>query len=311
MLFGTGRIETLRVQRDLSVALRSLGRLDEAEALLRATLGSLSASEEEGSPFALETAAERGYVLFLLARYDEAIDLLRSTLERQRATFGERYAPAMLTARYLGSSLRDRGRLDEAEVLYRQTLRITQDLYGEQHEQTAYSKIVLSILLERQGELEEAERLSRQSLAIMQSIQFRPVELIRLGGILLDRGDVVEAERLLDSGLVALRRIQPKGGADEADALNRLAYLRLLRHAPDAARAYAEAAAFDRARSPGAPDFVSDGVHFLAWAHQRRGDSAAAEAAYRRALALYRIQLPPNHAYTLAAQRGLAELTAR
>jgi len=47
-------------------------------------------------------------------------------------------------------------------------------------------------------------------------------------------------------------------------------------------------------------------LHFLAWAQHRQGDLAAAETTYRRALALYQIQLPENHAYMMTTRRGLA-----
>ncbi|MGQ0702541.1 MAG: tetratricopeptide repeat protein [Gemmatimonadales bacterium] len=196
-------------------------------------------------------------------------------------------------------------------MLYRDVLRITQDLYGADHAQIGYSGQVLSILLERKGQLEEAERLARETIAILGSSHpITAPELIRLGGIRLDRGDPIEAERWLRLGLDSLRRVYRSGSLDEADALNRLAFLLISRRSTDAPRVYAEAVAFDRARPAASAVFVSDGLHFLAWAEQRQGDLAAAEATYRRALALYQVQLPPNHAYSIATRRGLGEVLA-
>jgi tetratricopeptide (TPR) repeat protein len=307
-LFGANRIETLRVKRDLAVNLRTVERLGEAEALL---LGVRDALRETGasSPFGLEVASQLGYVYFLEARYDEAVTLLRATLAQQRTTFGEQYAPALETARFLASALRDRGDLDEAELLYRDALRISRHLYGADDEQAAYHAIVLSILLERKGELEEAEQLTRQTIAILGP--GRPAtaqQLVRLGGIRLDHGDLAEAERLLRLGVDSLRRAFPEPSPDEADGLNRLAFLLTSRGAAGAGAAYAEAVAFDRQRPAESPVFVSDGLHFLAWAHHRHRDLAAAEATYRRALALYRVQLPARHAYTLFTLRGLGQM---
>jgi tetratricopeptide (TPR) repeat protein len=71
---------------------------------------------------------------------------------------------------------------------------------------------------------------------------------------------------------------------------------------------YREAVAFDRVRPAGSPTFVTDGVHYLAWAEHRKGDLAEAEADYRRALGLYRRQLPVGHPYRAAAATGLGEV---
>lgn len=304
-VLGGRRMETLRVRRDLGVQLRTAGVLPEAEAMLRSVLDTVSADARE-SPFALEVGADLGYVLFLRANYDAAVALLRATLEKQRLLFGPQYAPAMQTARFLASALRDRGDLAESEQLNREALDLCRTLYGERHTQTTIAKIVLSILLERQGRFEEAEQLSRDALTILRPHdQGTAMEIMRLGSIRLDRGDAVEGGRLLRRGLDSLRRVFPSGTPDEADALNRLAYVALSHGEPDAARLYEEAAAFDRNRPPGSPDFVSDGVHFLAWAHHQRGRLAEAEAVYRRALAIYRVQLPSDHPYTLFAVAGL------
>jgi len=310
-LFGERGIETLRVRRDLALAHRIFGDHRDAETGLEGILGVLSETDRN-STFALQVASDLGYIYFLQARYDDAAALLRRTLEQQRQTLGNQNAAVLGTMRYLASTLRDRGDLDEAERLYRDALRIAQNLYGAAHPQTAFALGVLSMLLERKGSLEEAERLTREELAILgRYIPLSWLEMIRLGAIRLDRGDPVEAERLLRTGLDSLKGVYPAGHPDEADALNRIAYILTARGAPDADRWYRRAADFDRARKPQSPVFVSDGLHFLAWTHYRRSNVAAAESTYLRALALYRVQLPEHHAYTTAALQGLDQLRSR
>jgi hypothetical protein len=44
-------------------------------------------------------------------------------------------------------------------------------------------------------------------------------------------------------------------------------------------------------------------------AQQLEGDNAAAARSYRRSLAIYEKQLPPDHPYRIAAAKGLAEVT--
>jgi len=310
-LFGARRIETLRVQRDLAVGLRAYGQHGEAEKVLGDVLELLTEADRQ-SAFALEVASELGYVYFLQARYEEARAVLTRTLDQQRQMLGAQNVTVLHTMRYLASTLRDRGALDEAERLYREALRIARNLYGDDHLQTAFGFGVLAILLERKGQLEEAERLTREELAVIDGRgAIAWLEHIRLGAIRLDRGDPVEAERLLRLGLDSLRSRYPSGNPDEADALNRLAYITTERGAPDADRWYRQAVSFDRARKPGSPVFVSDGLHFLGWAHFRRDSLADAESVFQRALQMYRVQLPADHAYTFATMEGLRQLLAR
>jgi serine/threonine-protein kinase len=307
-LLGPRHVVTLRDQRALGGLLGRAGKLEEAEAMLRDVMRKIPEAERPTSPFALETSTDLGYTLFLQARFDEAVEILRPTLARQRRTFGETYGPALITMRALGSALRDRGDLEEAEALYRDAVRNTSVLYGDERVETVHALLVLAIVLDRKGELEEAERVARRSQALAERI-FGPDHYGTAGaalpGILLNRGDLVESERLLRRGLALTRRSYPGGHLDEGDYLNRLAYILVARGAPDADALYREAVAFDRGRPPGSPIFVTDGLHFLAWAQHRMGDLAAAEASYRRALGLYRVQLAEGHPDRAAAATGL------
>ena len=310
-LLGARHGETLRNQRALASLLGRSNKLEEAEAMLRDVIGKIPEADRATSPFALETSTELGYVLFLRARFDEAVAVLRPTLVQQRRLFGETYGPTLTTMRALGSALRDRGDLDEAEDLYREVVRITATLYGDQRLEMVNALLVLSIVLDRKGELEEAESVARRSQALAERIYSADhygTAAASLSGILLNRGDLAESERLLRRGLAIMRRSYPAGHLDEGDYLNRLAYLLVARGATDADELYREAVAFDRARPPGSPIFVTDGLHFLAWAQHRKGDLAGAEASYRRALGLYRVQLAAGHPDHAAAATGLGSV---
>lgn len=309
-VFGARHPETLRAQREIALSLREVGKISEAETLLRDVMHSLELNGTKDSPFGLETAATLGYTIFLQARYDEAIPILSETLKSQRSILGERYGPTLHTMRYLGSALRDKGDLDEAEALYRDAVRVARQLYGDDHQETIYGVRVLSMLLERRGELNEAEVLMRSAMTDALRIfsvnhPHVVLERARLGGILLDRGNRSESESLLRQSLGQMRKIYPADFADLGDVLNRLAYITVDREAADADRLYREASAFDRNRRAGSPVFVSDGLHFLAWAQHQKGDLRGSESTYRRALSMYRRQLPAGHSYRAAAATGL------
>ena len=309
-LFEPGHAETLRVERELALAYQSWRKYPESERVLRHLLDGLDDETRRTTPFALEVTTDLGYTVFQQARFDEAVDILRPTLERQRAIFGEIHLSTLTTIRSLGSALRDRGDLDEAEALYREALRISRALFGETHPETNGAVLVLSLLLERKNELAEAETLARQGLAMAQRIYGADNSsiwghLLQVGALCLDRGDLPEAERLLRQALSKSRIAAPDGDPDQGDVLNRLAFILVGRGAVDAGAVYRDAVAFDDARPAAQPDFVSDGIHFLAAAELKRGDLHAAEEDFRRAAKIYQQQLPPNHPYRIAATKGL------
>ncbi|HEX9639489.1 MAG TPA: serine/threonine-protein kinase [Acidobacteriota bacterium] len=307
-LLGPRHAETLRVQRELGTALRRDDHLSDAERVLRDALDMLR-GRGDASALAAETARDLGYTLFQQARYDEAIANLRSALAEQQRMFGNVHVATLYTMRMLASALRDRGDLEAAEALYRESQQITRILYGENHLEMYYTGISFSTFLERTGELEEAERLARESLAILGRIHAPEVDtalqLGQLGSIRLNRGHPLDAEGLLRRSLAVFDRAAPSGHPEEGDVLNRLAFILLGRGAADADAMYRRAVAFDRARPQGSPVFVTDGLHFLAWARHRKRDLAGAEANYRRALDVYRRQLPDGHVYRAAAATGL------
>jgi tetratricopeptide (TPR) repeat protein len=314
-LYGLRHPETLRVQRELALALREGEKVREAEPVLRGILASIDTSGGNPTPFALETMSDLGYVLFQLGRFDEAVATLRPTMDRQRALFGDLHASTLATMRMLGSAERDRGNLNEAEDLYRNALRIARALYGAEHAETESAMFVLALCLARKHDLDAAEDLMRQDLALVERLYGRThpgVNARRMGiaSIRLDRGDLAAAELELRIVLQEARRLRAPSD-DQGDALNRLAYILVQRGAPDADRAYRDAVAYDDSRPRGQTDFVTDGLHFLAWAEHRKGDLAAAEQDYRRALAVYERHLPADHPYRVAAAEGLRSVQRR
>ena len=313
-LYGPGHSETLRVHRELAIAYRDAKRFREFERALRDILARMDETARERSPFALEVSSDLGYSLFHQAKYEEAVSILRPTLARQRGMFGNVHVATLYTIRQLGSALRDRGDIDEAERYYREALRIARALYGENHVETESALLILSLALQRKNNLAEAEPLARQALAV--SVKVHGPDhpnvwghISNVGNLRLDRGDPEEAERWLRDVTSRMRRESRGRDPDEGDALYRLAWIALLRGAPDANELYRQATAFDNSRPPGAADFVTDGIHFLGMAQQLRGDREAAASSYRRALRIYERQLPPDHPYRVAAANGLAEVT--
>jgi serine/threonine-protein kinase len=309
--YGPGHLETLRVLRELASLYREQQRFGDAEAVLQLILGGVANDTVTLSPFELEVTTELGYAIYQSGRFSEAEAILRQVLDRQRTLFGDLNVATLNTMRSLGSAIRDQGRLNEAEQLYRDALRLSRALYGDEHVETDASMFLLALVLERKYDLVAAEELTRREIALVERL-FGPENYrmlsrrMLLAAIRLERGDLAEAERLLREVRRKSMVFTPSGGPDDGDVFNRLAYLLVRRNAGDAEQAYREAVAFDDARPASQPDFVSDGLHYLAWSEHKMGDLAAAKHDFERALTVYEKYLPDDHPYRRAASQGLA-----
>ena len=315
-LFGNRHRESLRTEQELAWLLSATDRPKDAEVLLREVSRFSNDSSSAAAVFRAEVQSRLGYAVFQQSRYQEARELIESALAEQRHLLGDVHVSTVWTVRVLASLLRDVGELDRSETLYREALASSRLLFGDDHFQTETSEYLLILQLQRTGKFAEAERLSRAGLPrLTRRYGERDPRAEgwrgRLATILLDNGATAEAETLLRSTLDDYHRLYPGGHQDEMDWANRLAYITMLRGAPDADQMYRTALAL-RARKPAdQPDFVTDGVHFLAWAMNAHGDVAESKALYQSVLALYRRVLPSNHPYVVFAQRGLDGIRTR
>jgi tetratricopeptide (TPR) repeat protein len=170
----------------------------------------------------------------------------------------------------------------------------------------------LSVLLERTGEFREAEGLAREALHLLERQVGHPTFDIALlyrtlGGLRLAQGDHGEAFRVLRRGLELLHGLDA-GNPDEGDIRNRLAYLGFVQRSADSLALYEEAVQFENSRPGEGPFFITDGYEYLGWAARRRGDLDLADRLYRRAVELYRRELPEQHFYRKQAEAGLIQL---
>lgn len=303
---GPTHIETLRAERALATELRPLGRIPEAERMLRDVMRRAQGDGDALVGLRSELASDLGYMLFEQSRYEEARALLEDALAVQRRMFGARHMVTLITMRELGSTYRDMGFLDRSEQLYREALKTSRALYGDDHRQTATARLVLAHNLHRTWQLDEMRALAQESLdriarlPIDDRAGFRELRnqwTTLLGVVELDLGHDAMALPILRMSLAELRAIYPGGTDEETDIANRIAYITRRRGDPTADAAYRDAMAVRARRKPDAPDYVTDGIHFLAWTMDARGDHASARALYARADALYRRTLPPSHAY--------------
>ena len=297
------RLELLQVEFELAEALVMQEKLAEAEALLR----DAHQKSPPGDAFTTEIASNLGYLYMRQARYDEAVALLRATLAEQQRNFGPLHMSTLRTTRALASSLRAPADLPEVIALARSALATALTLFGEHHQETYSSRFALAVQLERAGEAAEAATLAEQVLAtrnpgIGEATLFMAQVLRTLGAVRLMQGDAAGADSVLRRSLAAFRGANASDNADVGDVLNRLAWLGFALQAPDSLARYRDAVAFDNARNPDDPPFVTDGYEYLAMAARRRGDAAFADRLKQRAMPVYQRQLPVGHPYRVLAE---------
>ena len=183
------------------------GRTEEAEGLL-ATAESLPPSEE---PLPDGTASVEAGVATLRAVF--GIGGVQSTLEAARraaALNPERTSPQAALIRFgLGSSLYLSGETSAARGQFEEALELTE---SGQPLLRMVSLSYLSIVAADEGHLEEAESLAQEAHVLvgrfgMQGIPQSSWAPISLGYSLAKRGDLLEAQTALESGLSARRRL--------------------------------------------------------------------------------------------------------
>ena len=264
--FGDVDLRVATDRQNLTLALRNLGRYDEALAEARATVKIVETILGPQHPDLSRALFTLGTTLYHMARYEEAEAVLRRGVAVARASLGDH--PTTATAlNNLGLVLMDWHGLDEAERVYSEAMHIAAAQLGPNHNSTLITASNLGYVHGRQGKLEQAESELRDVLARDQAagIKDQVWELNRLGDVLRQRGNWREA--------VELHR-----------------------------RALAQSSALF---APNARQTALSHYH-LGMALVDAGEPIEAEAELRAAIAAYRALLPPDGAHPFAASAKLA-----
>ena len=192
--FGDVDLRVATDRQNLTLALRNLGRYDEALEQARAGVAIDEQILGPQHPDLSRALFTLGTTLYHMAHYEEAESVLRRGVSVARASLGDH--PTTATAlNNLGLVLMDWHGLDEAEQVYSEALRIATAQLGPRHNGTLIMASNLGYVHGRQGKLELAERELRDVLARDREagIKDEVWELNRLGDVRRQRGDWQEA----------------------------------------------------------------------------------------------------------------------
>ncbi|RJP33183.1 MAG: hypothetical protein C4547_12740 [Phycisphaerales bacterium] len=167
---GPDSEETLRQAIRLADVLRSLGKVDEAEAAFRETADRIAGAL--GRRHLLMAQCLRGLSGVLRDRKlpDEAEPPGAEAVEIQRAlgeTETDEYASALND---LAIVYQDQGRMDDALTLQLEALDTFRRIYGDDHQATAVARFNVAVLYTQQARFPEAETIYQEALATMRRV---------------------------------------------------------------------------------------------------------------------------------------------
>lgn len=218
---------TLSSRSELGDSLRFLGKLDEAETHLRATLESQRVAKGPESIDYLVTEARLGVVVYNKGKAKEADGILLSAVSGLRK-LGPTGAPELVDAlQWLGQGFRDEDKRQEAVAVQLESLALSQRIFGSDHPSTLSALDALGLLYWDLGRLDEAESYLRQSLQASRRVLGADhtdtlTTTLNLGLVLLDRQKYADGETAFRAALDGYRRTL---GADHAYTLTAMGNL--------------------------------------------------------------------------------------
>ncbi|MEP6484023.1 MAG: serine/threonine-protein kinase [Rudaea sp.] len=197
-VFGDTDLRVATDRQNLTLALRNLGRYDEALDQARRNVAIREQILGPTHPEIARALDTLGTTLYHMGRYPEAEQTMRRSVEIARAGFGTDNPVTMNPQNNLALLLMDWHGLDEAEQLLKETLAVETAKLGELHYATLIASSNLAEVHARQNKLELAETELRDVLARDEraNIRDRVWELFRLGDVRRRRGDWQEAVAL-------------------------------------------------------------------------------------------------------------------
>jgi serine/threonine protein kinase/tetratricopeptide (TPR) repeat protein len=251
-----------------------------------------------------------------LGDFVEAEKQYRETLRLLDQVHGTENEAYVEVLNHLAETMMEREELADAEGLIRRGLSINQKLFGQVHTSVADSLHTLGMLRWRQGDLAGADELQRQALAQWRQLhdpENVSMTLNDLGLVLLDRGNLADAQASFTESLELRRKLLPPEHPAIAVALNNVALA--LWYRGDLAQAeqkQREALAMRRKLfGDDQPAETASSLHNLALVLRDRGNFPESGQNERQALTIVVKALGKDHPHALLVRNSLATILRR
>lgn len=302
-----------RALNNLGLTYHVLGRYREALDMYDQTLAIYAVVEQPNSGAIQTTMTNKAVAFRALGRYAEADGIYREVLAIREATLEPGDARIGSSLHNMAVNLFSMDRHQEAEDAWRRAFEIREAALGADHPltvQTLWQRANALVALGRPGPAEAMMRRAVEGLDTGQDDPDLSSALAALGGLLTQRGELLEAEAILNRAVEVAARLDPDH-PDVSAALQDLAEVKLAQGDPAAAEPLIrQALAIDeRALGDGHPDLIRS-LNMLAVTvgEQDRRDEAV--ELFRRAETIADAALPEGHLVRIGARADLGAALA-
>jgi tetratricopeptide (TPR) repeat protein len=183
-----------------------IGRLEEAEGVLRQTIAARKAAFGESSVMTAYSLNNLGNILQKRGKYDEAYELCNTALRIRAANLDAEHPSVLVSLNNSAVALMSLGRLNEAEPLMRRCVDGNTHRLGASHPTTLAAMNNLAYILQDLKRLDEAESVFRAALSArrdgnLMNEQDAWLLLNNLAMLLAERGNCAEANALYTEAL--------------------------------------------------------------------------------------------------------------
>ncbi|MEW6250545.1 MAG: serine/threonine-protein kinase [Planctomycetota bacterium] len=315
-VLGNDHPHTLVSINQMGVLLHSMGKLGEAEPYFREVMEGCRRVLGNDHRNTLISINSMACELKSQGRFAEAEPYAREALERGRCLLGSEHPDTLTWVNNMGSLLSSMGRLAEAEPYWREALEGHRRVLGDDHPNTLCSIGGMADVLRATGRLAEAEPYCREALEKHRRVlgdehQSTLLSISNMAVLLQAMGKRSEAEVYSREALERRRRVLGDDHRDTLGSINNLGdLLREMGRLEEAEALGAEAVRGARRSLPeGHPHtggFLTNyGKTLAALARYAEAESTLLEAHGLLAAAF-----GPQHALTMKAVSGLADLYA-
>jgi serine/threonine protein kinase/tetratricopeptide (TPR) repeat protein len=154
--FGPDAIQTLKVQSNLAVVERRLGRTQAALDRYKSVLDAAGKTLGEDHPVTINARGGAALVLFALDQHDKALELTNDTLQRQQAILGKDHPNTLSTLHNRARIHEAIGDLEAAEQDYSYACTKRESVLGHDNPDTIASALGLAAIHEKSGRIDEA-----------------------------------------------------------------------------------------------------------------------------------------------------------
>ncbi len=196
--FGPADPATLSVEIDRGITFAAIGRMAEAEELLRESIEICERTLGADDPLTLRAVDALGSAFGLNAQWEETLPYFERASAALSAQLGPGHPDTVQSVRKLARAYIEVGRIEEAEDIFIRMLSVLEELREAKNPQVISALQDLGSIYRASGRMEEAVPLQREALAVHEA-SFGPAhpgtaEVRRnLSGLLLAAGHVEEA----------------------------------------------------------------------------------------------------------------------